>query len=333
MMVDERQLSAPYPAPGCQSPFWSVMIPTYNPSEKFLRETLESLMIQDPGRDEMQICMVDDASPGGAPEGFVRAIAGGRIEIVRQPMNGGLAVTWNRCVSLAKGTWVHILHQDDILLPGFYSKLRELVTRYSDAGAAFTRHAFVRGDGHWQTISELHQSNSGPLVDQRRKIFSLQIIHCPAVVVAAQTYRDLGGFDPRFTHALDWDMWMRIAAQRKVLFEPSILAGYRVHSEATTARQTETAENFLDIGRVIRHGAMYLPPLERGPIARRALSYYSAVAFKEGWDNIWRRKFAAAAAQLSAARSLAPGFLTRVRIDFARLRLIEQRLRFEKSRQ
>ena len=223
---------------------------------------------------------------------------------------------------------MHILHQDDIVLPGFYEKLLGLLERNPDAGAAFSRHAFVRADGHWQAISELHQTTAGPLDDQVRKIFSLQIIHCPAIVVAAQTYHDLGGFDRRFSHALDWEMWMRITAKRTMLFEPSILAGYRVHDGSTTARQTEKAENFLDIGRVIRHGSSYLPSNMRSSIMNRALSYYAAVAFGEGWKNIWARNFEAADAQLKAANALNPLFFERLRINLARLRLAEQRLRF-----
>ena len=35
-----------------------------------------------------------------------------------EPQNRGLANTWNRRIERARGHWVHILHQDDIVLLG-----------------------------------------------------------------------------------------------------------------------------------------------------------------------------------------------------------------------
>ena len=42
-------------------PLWSVMIPTFH-CARFLRQTLESVLSQDPGPDVMQIEVVDDCS-------------------------------------------------------------------------------------------------------------------------------------------------------------------------------------------------------------------------------------------------------------------------------
>lgn len=45
-------------ADGEPRPLWSVMIPTYN-CASYLRETLASVLAQDPGPDLMQIAVVD----------------------------------------------------------------------------------------------------------------------------------------------------------------------------------------------------------------------------------------------------------------------------------
>ena len=37
-----------------RKPFWSVMIPTYNPND-YLAQTIESVLAQYPGPEEMQI--------------------------------------------------------------------------------------------------------------------------------------------------------------------------------------------------------------------------------------------------------------------------------------
>jgi glycosyltransferase involved in cell wall biosynthesis len=47
-------------------PLWSVMIPTFR-CARFLRQTLASVLSQDPGPDVMQIDVVDDGSSNNTP--------------------------------------------------------------------------------------------------------------------------------------------------------------------------------------------------------------------------------------------------------------------------
>ncbi len=54
---------------GVERPFWTVMIPTYNPvNQNWLQQTIESVVEQDPGPENTQIELIDDCSTGFAPE-------------------------------------------------------------------------------------------------------------------------------------------------------------------------------------------------------------------------------------------------------------------------
>src|SRR6266700_4385331 len=117
-------------------PFWSVMIPTYNPRADYLEDTLHSVLQQDPGPEQMQIEVIDDRSTDDLAAQTVRRVGSGRVSFHAEPQNRGLAGTWNRCIERARGHWVHILHQDDIVLPGFYDHLRK-GTGDSRVGAVF----------------------------------------------------------------------------------------------------------------------------------------------------------------------------------------------------
>ena len=55
-------------------PFWSVMIPTYNPRAEYLEETLKSVLQQDPGPEQMQIEVIDDCSSDNTASEVVRRI-------------------------------------------------------------------------------------------------------------------------------------------------------------------------------------------------------------------------------------------------------------------
>ena len=108
---------------GVHRPLWSVMIPTYN-CAALLRETLKSVLAQDPGREQMQIEVIDDASTKDDPEAVVRELGQGRVAFHRHSKNIGATANFNTCLSRSRGTLVQILHGDDLVLPGFYDRMR-----------------------------------------------------------------------------------------------------------------------------------------------------------------------------------------------------------------
>src|SRR5262249_32263826 len=108
-------------------PFWSVMIPTYN-SGHYLRWTLESVLSQDPGPDQMQIEVVDGCSTKDDPEEIVKEVGKGRATFYRLPSNQGPAHTFNACLERSHGHWVHILPGDDMVIHGFYNSYTDAIS-------------------------------------------------------------------------------------------------------------------------------------------------------------------------------------------------------------
>ena len=97
------------------------MIPTYN-SAPFLAETLTSVLAQDQGPEQMQIEVVDDASEDD-PDEVVAAVGRGRVALPRQPNHSGQHHNLATCIRRSRGDIVHLLHGDDLVLPGFYAAL------------------------------------------------------------------------------------------------------------------------------------------------------------------------------------------------------------------
>ena len=122
-------------------PVWSVMIPTYNCS-KYLRETIESVLIQAGGIDNMEIWVVDDCSIDN-PEELVKELGKGRINFYRQDRNVGQLNNFSTCLNLAKGKIIHLLHGDDFVLDGFYNKLEGPLLSDNSIGASFTGNNIV----------------------------------------------------------------------------------------------------------------------------------------------------------------------------------------------
>jgi len=293
---------------------WSVMIPTYNPREDQLAEALRSVLAQLGPTPHAQIEIVDDASDCFEPSRFVgeRGLHGVRIH--RQARRLGMVGNWNACVRRARGRFVHLLHQDDFVLPGFYAAMRKgLQDRGRErAGAAFCASLFLEADGRVVNRTTIAQREPGLLADWHEHVFTRLQIQTPAVVVRREVYEQLGGFDDHFAYASDWDMWKRIAAHHPIWYEPRSLACYRRHANSQTARLRRSAATIVDLGRSIARSQRLLPPAVATRVTKRARTGYTLFAVEEATALLRSRgglrvrlgNLRAAGSHLSAARRL-----------------------------
>ncbi|GAB4376469.1 MAG: hypothetical protein Kow00121_23570 [Elainellaceae cyanobacterium] len=259
-------------------PLWSVMIPTYN-CANYLRETLKSVLAQDPGADIMQIEVVDDCSTKDDPKAVVEEVGQGRVSFYRQPENVGHVRNFNTCLQRSRGHLVHLLHGDDGVRKGFYRKLQRGFEERPEIGAAFCRHIHMNEQGHWHYFSPLEQDESGVLSNWLARIAIKQQIQAPSIVVRREVYEKLGGFDRRIRYwGEDWEMWVRIAAQYPVWYEVEPLALYRTHSVSLSGRSVRSGENIQDFRQAIAIVRNYLPDDRAEQLSNKALDNYARYA-------------------------------------------------------
>jgi glycosyltransferase involved in cell wall biosynthesis len=290
--------------PAATQPFWSVIIPTYKARADYLEETLKSVLQQDPGPAQMQIEVVDDCSPDGAPVELVRRIAGDRVAVHRESANNGLAGIWNRCIERARGEWVHILHQDDVVLPGFYDHLYRGIICNPQVGMAFCRFAISDANGHWKELGPLESSTPGMLDGWLERVATGCRVQCPAAVVRRATYERLGGFRADLISVLDIEMWVRIAANVPVFYEPQILAVFRRHGDNQSAMDERTGANMQDMARAIEIWKDYLPANSRTHLEEQGRRYWADFALMLAQDFFSNNDVSACASQLLAAKDL-----------------------------
>jgi hypothetical protein len=289
-----------------ERPFWSVMIPTYSPNLKYLEQALGSVLEQAPEPREMQIELIDDGSTDFDPQIFVRKIAGSRATFYRQPQHMGIGGNWNTCLERASGQWIHLLHQDDIVLPGFYCRLRDGIETDPNIGAAFCHNFLSDSEGRrYIPPSRIKRTTPGILTDWLEDVFVGLSFTTPSIVVKRSMYEGLGGFDVSFDYALDWDMWKRIASQYPLWYEPQPLAGSRRHRQSTTRKLMQSGTNIAEIRRSIETSRSYLPAAMAADMARRAQEYYTGYAVNRAAQLLLiERDAGAALAQLTEARKL-----------------------------
>lgn len=289
------------------------MIPTRNPGDH-LQEALESVLAQDPGPEQLQLCVLDDASDGDTVERTVDRCGADRVALCRHAHPLGIAGNWNACIEHSRGIWVHILHQDDRVLPGFYERLGRANEVTPRVGAAFSRNVLIDDAGAQFGVSPLHRETAGIHEGWLTRIAVSNEAQCAATVVRRSTYEAIGGFRSDLPFALDWEMWVRIAAHFQVYYEPRPLAAFRVHDANETARLCERAENVADLLRAIDVIARHLPPGQRDGLVAKARGACVDHALGTAWRLLDSGHRAAARAQLDAVLALSPALRFQPRV-------------------
>ncbi len=270
-------------------PLFSVMIPSYN-CIHYLKQALESVLAQDPGKDVMQIEVVDDCSTDGDVAALVNNVGNGRVSFFQQSQNRGSLRNFETCLNRAQGYYVHLLHGDDLVKNGFYEEIKSLFNKYPEIGSAITNYNWV-DENEIQSSSSLDLFPTSGVIDNwLYKIASRQMVQPPAVVVKRSVYEKLGGFFA-VHYGEDWEMWIRIASQYKVAYSPKCLATYRGgHNSNISTKSILSGENFRDLTTVIYIAQNYLPQSNRKRLRHLAKKNFS-ISYAKSSYKLFRKKY------------------------------------------
>lgn len=317
LMISPVPAIAPSQAAGeaMARPLFSVMVPVYNSTE-FMAETLTSVLAQDPGPEAMQIDVLDNCSTRGAPDRIVAALGAGRIGYHRRSNNIGAIENFNECIRRARGEWVHILHADDAVRPGFYQRARDVIAANPEVSVIAFRTTYIDPRGICTGFSELEAAE--PMVlppDFAWRQLTAQRFQFVALLVRRAAYEELGGFRRELPHCADWDMWSRLALAKRIFFEPQPLACYRQHPGADSAAVFRTGANVREERLAIRMAARaYVPAEQALGLERQAMRQAAARAARRAHGFIRDGEWRAAWRQIGEALQCcpAPGMVARL---------------------
>ena len=123
-------------------PVFSICIPSYN-AASIIGETIDSVLAQTFG--DFELIVVDDASTDDT-EDVVRRYGDARLRVERNARNVGYARNVARCWELARGTYVYLLGNDDVLSP--VALERTLAAFRSDPDVALVTRPYYWFAGH-----------------------------------------------------------------------------------------------------------------------------------------------------------------------------------------
>ncbi len=207
-------------------PLVTVAIPAFRRPD-LLQQALLSLAAQENFTD-FEVLVCDDLGDPATRE-VVANCPLPRVRLFVNPRRLGAVGNWNRCLELAAGRWITILHEDDLLYPWFF----RLVLPHLRLGLAAVVTRCIQGE-HLRPATR--PCSVGPV---RRYLPSYflkgSMTPFPGAVFPTELGRALGGFDERVGPLADYDFWYRLACAGPVEVVQKVGAFYRLHDGQWTA--------------------------------------------------------------------------------------------------
>lgn len=216
----------------------TVAIPTFR-GARHLAEAIRSVLRQDQPVSELLV--FDDRSDDDTVD-IARAEAGGRARIEVNSERLGLAGNWNLCVERAGSPLVAVFHQDDVMRPDHLRRHLQAFAAHPGFGFSCGGFVVIDADGHPVPESAVEGPSLGPLPRFFEPgAFVLELaasnpVRCSSVVLSREAHQKVGGFDPAYRYAVDWEFWVRLAREFPVTWLPEKTVSVRWHQESETHR-------------------------------------------------------------------------------------------------
>lgn len=223
-----------------EKPLISIVVPTYETDELFLRQMADSVIAQT--YPVWQLCIADGSASDKVEQVMRQFYAKeGRIAYRRLEHNGGISENTNQGFVMAKGDYIALLDHDDLLVP---SALYEMVRGINETGAQmlYSDEDKINEDG--TQYLEPHFK-----LDFNRELLLGNNYICHFLVVSAEVLKQAGGLDSRYDGAQDFDFVLRCSRCVPYVHHiPRILYHWRVHS-GSTAGNTSSKMYAYEAGR------------------------------------------------------------------------------------
>ena len=212
-------------------PVVSVILQTYNRAG-MLRGAIESVFAQT--FTDWELIIVDDGSTDETPQIVESYQQGtGAIRYIRLP-HQGFVKTRAAAVAQARGTYVTLLDDDDVFLPGKLARQVAFLDANPEFGLVYSSVDLVDGDGRF-----LERLPHRPAHNYLELVEYGCVISGHAALVRRVCFDRVGGFRDDLPTASDYDMWLRIGRAFPIAFLPDVVGLYRRHGDNLTTRYTE----------------------------------------------------------------------------------------------
>jgi glycosyltransferase involved in cell wall biosynthesis len=208
------------------SPLVTIAIPTYNRADTYLPQALQSALSQT--YPNIDIVVSDNCSTDHT-RAFVTGINNPRVRYFRHEPSIGQKGNYSFCVEQARGTYLLLLHDDDIIDEDFVSSCIAGAGGAANVGIIRTGVRLINADG--KVIGEITNEVVGLPIDAffRSWFLTTTAIYCCNTLFNTQNLRAIGGFKSKQFLYGDTMAIFRLAAQHPRIDIPEVKASFRIH--------------------------------------------------------------------------------------------------------
>ncbi len=207
-----------------EKPLVSIVTPSFNQA-KFLRRTIESVLSQE--YPNLEYIIIDGGSEDGSV-GIIKEYADSLAYWESNPDRGQTDAI-NKGFAKAKGKYLAWLNSDDVYQPGAINSAVAYLEAHPEVGLVYGDCSFIDAQDRKIGMFPAAQTDYARL---RRGY-----VHIPqqASFFRGDLWREVGPLDPTFYFAMDYDLWVRLAKLKPLVYLPGeVWANFRLHGDAKT---------------------------------------------------------------------------------------------------
>lgn len=205
----------------------SVCIPCYGKPVAIVTQAVTSAARWLP--DNSELLVLPDGPRAGSE--LHRAQIPSKARVINSEKRLGLVGNWNRCLKLARGDVIHILHDDDVVTSDFYAAILDLRRRFPKAALYGTGTAPVEAEESRRESEPLREPFLLEGDDAAAFILDYGRYSAGSVALARSVVTAKGPFRDDFPYCPDEEAFLRYAAQGGLAFDPAPLYRVRTHEQ------------------------------------------------------------------------------------------------------
>ena len=231
-------------------PLISILIPVYNIGREYLKDCLDSILNQK--YENFEVCLADDCSTLKETKDTLKEYQekDKRIKVVYRTENGHISRTTNSALEIAKGEFIGLMDDDDILTEDCLYEMVKALNENKDLDFIYSDEDKIDMEGY---RCEPHfKSDFAP-----DSILGGNYI-CHFEIIRTSLMKKIKGFRPEYVGAQDFDLFLRIIDETtpdKIHHIPKILYHWR-KVPGSTADTIENKEYAIEAGRKAVEDAM-----------------------------------------------------------------------------
>lgn len=276
-----------------KAPLVTIAIPTYNRAEGYLRSALESALAQT--YRPLEVIVADNCSTDGTTA-LVQGYCDPRIRYFRHETPLAPNDNFNFCVAAARGRYMLLLHDDDLVDPDFAAACMAAASEAPEVGIVRTGTRIIDSKG--TVVREAPNPAQGLTTAELFDAWFKDRIglYLCSTLYNTEKLRAIGGFHSRHNLFQDDVATVTLAARHGHADIPGVKASFRVHGGELTnaARLRSWCEDSLDL---LEQMCGLVPDERREETRRRGMRFFAAANY-------------ARAARVAGVRARLSAFLT-----------------------